>query len=135
MKTIVKKLSALLLCLLCLFPMLACCETTQDSTPPPAPTIGEKVKTEYLTYDIDIWESKEHAYVRLIPLCDIENLVIVIKVYNAEKQLLKQYVREMGDVVGQQGIVFIVTSLDSFYDNNVLDSIVIEAKSGTVTGI
>ncbi len=130
MKTFTKKLSALLLCLLCLFSMLACGET-----PPPTPTIGEEVKTEYLNYDVEVWESQERAYVRLISICDIENLVIVVKVYNPEKQLLKQYVRELGNLVGQQEYVFIVTSIDGFYENKILDSVVIEAKSGTVTGI
>lgn len=126
MKTIAKKLSALLLCLL-IFSFAGC---------KPNPVVGETVKTEYLTYEVQVWESKQGAYIRLIPICDIENLSIIVKVYDAEKLLLQQNVRELGNVVGQQEYIYsIMLTSNNFYEDKLLDSVVIEAKSGTVTGI
>ncbi len=133
MKTIAKKLSALLLCLLCLFSMLACGETAPENK---TPKIGDPVKIEHLSIDTVIYDILGSATIRFIPKYEISELIIIIKAYDKEDFLLEQVTADLGNLVGEQEFVYHYNMQDTAFNyKKQIDRVDISIKSGTISGI
>ena len=133
MKTIAKKLSALLLCLLCLFSMLACGETAPENK---TPKIGDPVKIEYFSIDTVIYGNIGIVDIRFIPKYEISELIIIIKAYDKEDSLLEQVTAELGDLVGDQEFVYEYKMKQTAFNlRKVIERVDISIKSGTISGI
>ena len=143
MRTIAKKLSALLLCLLLIFSITACFNppsTSKDSDT--SPKSGDPVTINDLSISHEVTTFPYNILLRIRPKKDITGLVLIIEFYGyfVEKDnyiFLKTQIFEVGDILyGEEYFFDIPFTLDRdkiFEQWTGFSHVSYEIKSGTLS--